>query len=432
MRSLSPFCLATLLAVTEAVVTGAPRAHADPLKLEDAIAGALAHNERAAKVPLRVDVAEGGLDRAREAFFPTLTAGTTATLQPSQAKAIITPSTLVLAQPLLVPSAFPLYKQAKETLDSETWGALADRRQLEFDTARAFLLTLNAERVLIAAKEHVAAAMADLKDTQARVDAKLASTNDATRAEVALAAAQGAQVSALASVVKAYIALGFVVGTKVDPPIAEPVALTTTAQTFDLDVAAQLDAAFARRPDVRSAHSHTDSLKSFADEPLYRLAPTISLLGTMKADPSPTPPTKEIDGTVAVALTWTIFDGGFRYSDRKIRLAQLESGALDEASLKRSVQSDISTALVSLKAARDALKIAEAGVTASKKNVDETAVLYKQGLARAIEVTDATASLFAAEITYETAKVSTEQAYLDLRQALGFAPLDLDDTKIRP
>lgn len=419
-------------AAVVAVTCTAERVGADPMKLEDAIAGALAHNERAAKVPLRVDVAEGGLDRAREAFFPTLTAGTTATLQPSQAKTIITPSTLVLAQPVLVPSAYPLYRQAKETLDSETWGALADRRQLEFDTARAFLVALNAERVLIAAKEHVAAATADLKDAQARADAKLTSTNDVTRAEVALAAAQGTQVSAIAAVQKAYIALAFVVGSKVDPPVAEPVSLTTTAQTFDLDVAAQLDAAFARRPDVRSAHSHTDSLRSFAGEPLYRLAPTITLVGTMKADPSPTAPTKEIDGTVALALSWTIFDGGFRYSDRKIRLAQLESGALDEASLKRSVQADIATALASLKAARESMKVAEAGVTAAKKNVDETSVLYKQGLARAIEVTDATASLFTAEITYETAKVSMEQAFLDLRQALGFAPLDLDDTKIRP
>ncbi|MFI5299286.1 MAG: TolC family protein, partial [Polyangiales bacterium] len=71
-------------------------------------------------------------------------------------------------------------------------------------------------------------------------------------------------------------------------------------------------------------------------------------------------------------------------------------------------------------------------VAAAKKNVDETAVLYKQGLARAIEVTDATASVFDAEITYETAKVSMEQAYFDVRQALGFGPLDLDDTKIHP
>ncbi|MFI5297472.1 MAG: TolC family protein, partial [Polyangiales bacterium] len=262
-------------------------ASAEPITLEAAFGGALAHNERALKVPLRVEVADGSLDRAREAFFPTLTAGSTATFAPSATKSLVTPSQLVLTQPLLVPSAFPLYRQAKETLDAETWGAIADRRQLEFDTARAFLVTLNAERVLAAARERVNTAKANLADAQARVDAKFASTNDVTRAEVALATAQTGQVSAVAAVLRAYLALGFLVGSKVDPPIAEPVAITTTALAFQLDVATQLDSAFARRPDVRSAHAHTDALKSFAGEPLYRLAPTISLTGTMKLDPSP-------------------------------------------------------------------------------------------------------------------------------------------------
>jgi len=47
-------------------------------------------------------------------------------------------------------------------------------------------------------------------------------------------------------------------------------------------------------------------------------------------------------------------------------------------------------------------------------------------LARAIEVNDANDKQFEAEVTREAAKLSMEQAYLDLRSALGFGPLDQD------
>src|SRR6266567_8659348 len=45
-------------------------AAADGLRIEDAVHLALQNNERARKAPLRVEVAEGQLDRARDAFFP--------------------------------------------------------------------------------------------------------------------------------------------------------------------------------------------------------------------------------------------------------------------------------------------------------------------------------------------------------------------------
>ena len=49
----------------------------------------------------------------------------------------------------------------------------------------------------------------------------------------------------------------------------------------------------------------------------------------------------------------------------------------------------------------------------------ETQILYRQGLARAIELTTANAQRFDAEVTRATAKLAMEQAYLDLRFALG-------------
>ncbi len=406
-------------------------AAAEPYRLDQAVHQSLATNERALKAPLRVDVAEGQAERARDGFLPTFVGGTSTTITPTGTKHFAAPTSFVVNQPILNPSLFPLLDQAKHNLESEKWGAHQDRRQLSFDVAKAFLQALSAEHLLEAAQHRLDGAKATLDNAQARVDAKLASSNDVTRAQVALAAAQASFATAQGSVERAYVQLDFVVGVKVPRPLAVPESMLKTAMVFEVDPKGQLEAALARRPDLKSAHAHTEALRDFAAEPLYRLAPTIGASGTLKIDPTVTSPVKPIDGSISVNLTWTIFDSGFRYADRKTRLAQAESAELDEKLLRRQVEADIALALASLRAARETLRIADTALEAAQKNVDETLVLYNRDLAKAIEVTDANLSRFDAEVTRENAMVATEQAYLDLRQALGFGPVDDDETAVK-
>jgi outer membrane protein TolC len=177
------------------------------LNLEDAIRLALTNNERAQKAPLRVETADGQLDRARTAFYPSLTAngaGTWNSVTDKSGRAITTNGTVTLTQPLITPSAFPLYAQARHQRDSEHWGATEDIRVLTFDTARAFLQVLTAGRVLEAATKRLDKAKANLHDAEARAQAQLASTNDATRAQAELTTSQSEVAKAQGTVGKAY------------------------------------------------------------------------------------------------------------------------------------------------------------------------------------------------------------------------------------
>ena len=79
---------------------------------------------------------------------------------------------------------------------------------------------------------------------------------------------------------------------------------------------------------------------------------------------------------------------------------------------------------MSLRAARESLRRADEAVTAAQRSSVETEILYRQGLARAIELTDANGRRFDAEVSRASAKLSMEQAYLDLRFALGFGPVE--------
>ena len=339
---------------------------------------------------------------------------------------------------MLNPGAFPQYSQQKHNLEAEKWGSAQDRRQLAFDTAKAFVQALALEGVLNSAKRKADTAKLNLETAHARAEAGMASTNDVTKAELQVATSQGQVATAEGNVAKTYISLSFLVGQKVTAPLVPPDNTTRAAQRYEdsqrnqvksaLDRRAStvLKAAQNRRPDVRSLHEKTEALRYSAKEPLYRLIPSISAAGQLRFVPDPLPSEKTIDEQVSVNLTWPIFDAGFRYADRRQRIAQLESSEFDEKLLQRSVQTDLELALASLRAARANFTAAGEAVTIARKNTEETLILYKQGLARAIEVNDANDKQFEAEVTQEAGKLTMEQAYLDLRNALGFGPLDED------
>ena len=419
-----------------ALTCSVKQAAAEGLLLEDAVRLALSNNERARKAPLRVAVAEAQLERARDAFLPSLSAQASSTLRPeARGNNPSTNAALTLSQPLLNPSAFPQYAQQAHNREAEKWGSAQDLRQVAFDTAKAFLQTLTSEGVLRSARRKLESAELNLQAAKARAEAGLTSTNDVTRAELTLATSRGQLANAEGNVQRAYLALSFLVGQRVDGPLSAPDNTTQAARRFEESRGNQvknalerrgqaLTAAQERRPDVRALRERNLGLEASAREPLYRLIPALTLSGQMRFVPDPLPGEKAVDEQASLNLSWQIFDAGFRYADRKQRLAQLESARLDERLLLRSVGNDIQLSLAALRAARGNFEAAEAAASAAQKNADETNVLYQQGLARAIEVNDANDRRFEADVTREAAKLAMEQAYLDLRNALGFGPID--------
>lgn len=399
------------------------------LRLEDAVRAALTNNERAQKAPLRVETAEGQADRARSAFFPTLTATGSEQIRATEdrtGRSTTTTGTLTLGVPILNPSAFPLYAQARHQRESERWGSQQDKRQLAFDTAKAFITAIAAERVLEAATKRVERAKANVDNAEARAAAQLASTNDATRAKLDFATAQSQIATAGGNAAKARLTLEFLMGRKSGGKLAPPERTTRAAEAIEGAAQPQIVAAVDRRPDVQAAHERSEALRLSATEPNYRLIPTFGASGQMRFLPDPQPTEKAVDQTVTLTLTWNIFDNGSRYGDLRTRRSQRDSQQLDEKLLRRSVETDVNLALASLHAARESFKIAEEAVVSAQKLIEETEILYRQGLARALEVTDANAKRFDAEVTRASAKLAMEQAYLELRFALGYGPLDED------
>lgn len=397
------------------------------LKIEDAIHASLEANERAQIAALRIQSAKGQLERSRSAFFPTLSLGAGTSMTPYSDRAgrwRTTTTSLTLNQPLLNPSAIPQRAQAEHTLEAEQHGAVEDQRQLAFSAARAFIQAQAAERVLKAAESRAERARANFENSDARAKAQLNSINDATRARVDLASSRQSVAQSQASYQQALLQLGVLMKREIEDSLMAPEELIAQAQSFQGNLEKMVRIAIENRPDLRGLREQIRSAEISASEPYYRMAPTINLSLQLRGNVDALPSERRFDESLGFNLNWTIFDGGGRYGDRKTRLAQAESLRLQQQLQYRTIRADVRSALLLLEAARISLQAAEEGVAAAQSNTEETAILYQQGLARAIEMTDANAKRFDADVGLASARQALIEAYLQIRQVLGLAPMD--------
>lgn len=423
-----PSTLVTCLLVVVAAIAVLPRAAlSDGMTLRTAIDLSRQNNERAKAAELRVEVAEGQVVSARGAFLPTLTLGLSGTGNVHADRSgdnFSGSGTVTLRQPLLRPSAIPSLRAANHNLDAAKSMSTDDLLGLEYETASAFLAVVQAQRVVAAAKQRLDRAKAELDDIQARVDAELVGSNDATRAKLDVSAAKRSVTASEGRLGEARLALGFLLGAEVTSDVEDTVGLVAEAESF-VGVSADLSkTAKSNRPDLQTLHHQTLAARANADEPLYRIIPSIDLTMQFQANPNPATNTPWDQESATLSLTWTIFDGGVRYGDRRSRDAQARQAELNESQLERTIDTSVKTALVSIAAAQANLKEARAAVDVAAANVEETDILYKKGLARAIEVTDANGGLYDAQVAAAQAELDLALAYLDLRLALGLGSID--------
>jgi outer membrane protein TolC len=413
-----------------APITPSPGAQAPGgagLRIADAVELALTRNERARISDLNVVVADAAVEKARVAFLPVLTfnANDTGTaVRPAGQPALVGTGSVVFTQSLLNASAFPLYAQAKALADAQRAQNTDDKLVLAYNATSGFFDVLSAGAVVEAAQRSLDNAQANEADTQARADAQLTSSNDVTRAKVDLAGAARELESDKGTLVNAYIQLAFLLNAPVSGPLVTPDGTLASSQQAPPSPEALVKVALERRPDVLVDKEAAIAAHHFSSEPMMRLIPTINLQGTASGTSNAPPTTKAWNQeTLEALLTWTIYDGGARYADKHSRDAQATIADLNLQQLVRNVDAQVRSAVALLVAAQAEFESATQARDASRLNVDETAILYRQGLAKAIELVDANDSRFTAEVNYAGAQYTMAEAYLNLRQAMGLDPL---------
>lgn len=430
-QSLIPF-VCTWLVLASSSAYGQ---NSEPLTLERAVMLAATRNERAAVATARIAAADATVRRARAFFFPDVTVGGTYTRRAYETVRRIGDEdvtiqnfdalngTVNLFQPLFDARAIPLYRRAKLERDSIRLDAAEDRRILMFEAADAFVVTLSLEQVALAAARRRDLARSTHEDARARFEAGLVSSNDVTKAELELATAEREVSTTSGDARTAYLELGNLLNTEVRGPLVPPAGLLEAATDSLPQVDQLVRDARERRLDIAAQELHAQALRVFATEPSKRIIPSVGLNGQYRATNEGGLSGRDQDGSMAVNILWNPFDGGERSADRAERRALARAAELETELATREVELDVRSAIVGIESQQASTRQAEAAVDAARRNARETSVLYRQGLARAIEVADANARLFEAEVAEARARYQIALALLDLRSAVGLDPL---------
>jgi hypothetical protein len=257
------------------------------VRLADAVNLALTRNERARISDLNVAVAEANVERARAGFLPVITATATGQ-QHAYAPTDRTPNNMENAgitvnQPILSASTYPLYAQAKNLASAQRAQTTDDKRLLAFAAANAFFAVLDASALLQAAQNQLETAKANLADAQARADAGLTSSNDVTRARIDMASSSRQVEIGQGNVETSVIDLELVVNARLAAPFTPPGDTLSAAERAAGDVESLVTFAVAHRPDVAVSKFDALAAHDFAEEPLLRIVPTLSLQGQATA-----------------------------------------------------------------------------------------------------------------------------------------------------
>ncbi len=314
--------------------------------------------------------------------------------------------------------AYPLLGAARRKLDAANLDEQEQRRQVAHATAAAYLVALGREQVVSAAVRREELAAARHKDASARVEAKLVSSNDRTQAQLELATAQRELAAARTALDEAYHDLGWWIGGAVEGPLVTPAPLLGRAERDG----APPSSVATERPDLAAARLRVDAAREEAKEPARRFWPTLDLTGQARWTNDSGFNSEATDWLVTLSATWEIWDGGKRAADRRIAELDVELARLEVEAAQRRASNEVATAAAQLRGARAALPPAEATAAAAAANADEIAVLYAQGLARALDVADAGAKRFEAEVALVQARLDVAAAWLALSHAAGATP----------
>jgi len=426
------------------LLLAAPTAAQDrPLTLDEAVKLALERNERALATREDVLAAEARVAQARSFFLPAITSTSTYTRRAYETRRIVGGSEVIiqrfnalsesiaLSQTLFDARSLTSLAAVRAQRNAQVAAATESRRQLAFEVSQAFLATLGASQVREASARRFTFAGQNLEAAQARFAAGLASVNDVTRAELEYATAEVGLTQVQGQVETSTLQLAYLLDAPeaVRAALVVPEFLIEAASAEAADPEALVEEALARRLDVGSLRWLATSQRALARLPMLGWLPSLSANGQYRLTNESSFNNRNWNWSLGATLSWSIFDGGARFSQQRERKALARLADLDLQAATRKVDVDVREALVLLANQRASLRQATVAQEVAQKNAAETAELYRQGLASALEVADANVSLFEAEVALVQERYGLGTAFLNLEAALGLDPFGKEPRK---
>ncbi len=370
-------------AATPVAAEAAPAGTSEALTLALApLAAAMRTSPTREIAEARIQGATAQLQEAYSLLRPTITisGGYTAVSSADQAFGVAAGQTMsgqaAVNLTLFNAAAIPGVGVARRNLAAQRLDSRELERALAFTVARAFLQVIDGESQLTAATRRRTVAVKSVADARNRAKAGLASENDATRARLELATAELGLTSTATAVRTSRLALGELIGSRVDGPLALPTAVAVPARA----VSALLPLALAHRQDLASSRLRIEMQQKLAQQTRLGAVPTVgvslsyqdrTVSGNTNLLDAGVEPAGDPVWSVGLNATWQLYDGGMRAGQAAVYEAAAREALANYHELINQLRRDLEGGVVTLASAEASAEQGAVQVEVARTNSKE-------------------------------------------------------------
>jgi outer membrane protein TolC len=196
-----------------------------------------------------------------------------------------------------------------------------------------------------------------------------------------------------------------------DEPVADP----------DADDAALADEALGRRPEMAAQRAQVDGARAQVRAAWARLAPQLSASASVFASDVPYPTGEKEGWRATLDLSWSLYDGGFRYGKRREAEARLAGAHAGAEGQRLAIVQEVADGTRDLTVARERLRLAETQRSLAADAAASARRSFEAGVLSSLDVIDANDRLYLSDVGLAEARARLAQARVGLDRALGLA-----------
>jgi outer membrane protein TolC len=294
-----------------------------------------------------------------------------------------------------------------------------DARVAYWNLVRARLSTVVAEQALAQSHEH-------LTDVRNMARAGAVSVADVVRVESQVASAELLALRAqdLVAVTADQVRTATHAPDDAALDIGEDVRAEIAPLTGQNNFAALFDEAIGRRPEILALSETLGALRAQVEVSRAAGYPHFNAFAdVLSALPNPRvfPPTEVFTTTwdVGVSLSWSPNDLGTALAGTRGANARAAQAEAQRAALRDQLRSEVMQAFLAVREAEAAIRTSDSGLAAAEESYRVRRVLFRNGRATSVELTDAETDLTRARLDAFNARVDLRIARVRLNHATG-------------
>lgn len=299
-------------------------------------------------------------------------------------------------------------KAAQASVDGVRLGLRSALVQAAWLAQAAEEIAEASERALAVAQEHERSAARAVEAGTAAPLTHLQSQTEVVRRESELARARAERE-------RARLMVGVLLGR------AEPVRIALPDEVPALAPGPEesLEAGLARRPELRAGEASIRVAERGIDSAWWRHAPQLSASFSVMGSDVPFPTGDKGAWRATVDLSWTLYDGGFRYGRRAQAEAQRITAQAALEGQKLEIRQQVLDALRDVDVAGERLRLAHKQQGLAREAAASAKRLFDAGLASSLDVLDANDRLYQSEVALADARARVGTARTALDRATG-------------